>query len=51
MSRVYYSAYEVPAAAAEVPGVSGGRQSPGGSAGAPGRADATQVQHRPHPRT
>lgn len=45
------SAHEVPAAAAEVPGVPGGRQSSGGSAGAPGRADTPQVQHRSHPRT
>lgn len=43
-------AHEVPAAAAEVPGVSRGRQSPGGSAGAARRADAPQVQHRSHPR-
>lgn len=51
MSLIFYSAYEVLAAAAEVPRVSGGWQSPGGSAGAPGRVDATQVQHRSHPRT
>lgn len=43
-------AHEVPAAAAEVPGVSRGRQSPGGSAGAARRADAPQVQHGSHPR-
>lgn len=47
----FYSAYEVPAAAAEVPWVPGGRKSLGGFAGPPGRADAAQVQHRSHPRT
>lgn len=41
MSPIFYSAYEVPAAAAEILRVSGGWQSPGGSAGAPGRADPT----------
>lgn len=51
MSPVFCSAYEVPAAAAKILRVSGGWQSPGGSAGAPGRADTTQVQHRAHPRT
>lgn len=51
MSLFFYSAYEVPTAAAEVPRVSGGWQSPGGSAGASGRADTTQVQHGSHPRT
>lgn len=43
------SAYEVPAAATEVLGVSGGRQSAGGFAGSQRRADATQIQHRSHP--
>lgn len=47
----HYSAYEVPAATAEVLGVSGRWQSPGGSAGAPRRADPSQVQHRSHPRS
>lgn len=45
-----FPANEVLAAAAEVLGVPGGWKSPGGSAGAPRRADAAQVQHRPHPR-
>lgn len=44
------SAYEVLAAATEVFGVPGRRQSTGGSAGAPRGADAAQVQHGPHPR-
>lgn len=51
VSPILCSAYEVLAAAAEVLRVSGGRQSPGGSAGAPWRADPTQVQHGPHPRS
>lgn len=45
------SADEVPAAAAEVSGVPGGREGAGGSAGAQGRAHASQVQHGADPRS
>ena len=43
------AAYEVPAAAAEVSGVSGGWEGPGGPAGPQSRAHSSQVQHRAHP--
>ena len=44
------AADEVPAVAAKVPGVPGGRQGAGGPAGAPRRAHTAKVQHGPHPR-
>ena len=43
------TADEVPAAAAEVPGILGGREGPGGPAGPQSRAHASQVQHGANP--
>lgn len=40
---------EVSAAAAEVPGIPGGRQGPGGTSSSTLRTDAVEIQHRAHP--
>lgn len=44
-----YAENEVPAAAAEVPGISGGWKSVRSPAGPPSWADASQIQHREDP--